>query len=49
MKKHWYITHVENCPVCGSESRWRERVYEKPKESLQWHDHYDWCNEWGSL
>lgn len=45
-KRYWYLTVVFSCPVCFSEKKWRERVYEKPK-GWEWHDSYDYCNERG--
>ena len=45
-KKYWYKLTIFNCPVCGSQKRYRERVYVKPKE-WEWHDYYDYCQEWG--
>jgi hypothetical protein len=43
-KKYWYIMNIDACPVCGREKKWRERVYEKPKQYFQWRDVYDWCD-----
>jgi hypothetical protein len=32
VKKHWYRMHVGECPVCGRDKSFRERVYgKKPK------------------
>ena len=31
MKPHWYKLHIKECPICGKDDSWRERVYgEKP-------------------
>jgi len=31
-KKHWYKIHIGECPVCGRDQSYRERVYgKKPK------------------
>jgi hypothetical protein len=33
-KPHWYRLHIGECPVCGRDKSYRERVYgEKPKDS----------------
>lgn len=44
MKKYWYVCHVEYCPVCGCERKYRERVYEKPDTYWLIQDVYDWCD-----
>lgn len=32
-RKYWYRMYVGECPVCGSDKSWRERVYGvKPKK-----------------
>jgi hypothetical protein len=32
MRKHWYRIYLGECPVCGRQMGWRERVYGvKPK------------------
>lgn len=32
-RPHWYMLHVGECPVCGSDKSYRERVYgRKPKD-----------------
>ena len=32
-KTHWYKMHVGECPVCGRDKSYRERVYsKKPKD-----------------
>jgi hypothetical protein len=43
-KKHWYITFITECPVCGRGHKWRERVYAKPVESIVYKEVYDWCD-----
>jgi hypothetical protein len=35
---HWYRMHVGECPVCGRDASYRERVYGKPPE--KWQDRY---------
>lgn len=49
VKKHWYLMHVHECPVCGSYEIFRERMYtRKPKNPEKRHtyfEHYDWCIE----
>jgi len=48
VKKHWYKITVIACPVCGSETVYRERVYgRKPKKYWSCHEyleHWDYCN-----
>jgi len=48
-KKYWYQYFLEMCPVCGHESRWKERRYtRKPKAVHRRYSIvqvYDWCNE----
>lgn len=35
-KKYWYRFHVGECPVCGRDKSYRERVYgRKPKEQCK--------------
>ena len=46
-KKYWYVTYIDECPVCGSGDTYRERVYEKPKSSIVFSQSYDWCLEYG--
>ena len=32
-KKYWYRHHVGECPVCGQDMGWKEKIYgEKPKD-----------------
>jgi hypothetical protein len=32
-KPHWYRLHIGECPVCGRDKSFRERVYgKKPKK-----------------
>ena len=47
MLKHWYKITIYYCPVCFSEQRDKERVYNKPRISHHWVESYDYCNEWG--
>jgi predicted RNA-binding Zn-ribbon protein involved in translation (DUF1610 family) len=44
-KKYWYVTTHFECPPCGREDVYRERVYEKPKEAHKFETHYDYCLE----
>ena len=31
--RHWYLRYVGECPVCGRDKGYRERVYgDKPKD-----------------
>jgi len=31
-RRHWYRLHLGECPLCGRDQSWRERVYgPKPK------------------
>lgn len=49
-KIYWYETIVWMCPVCGSEQKFRERVYNvKPEPSYRIEDYYDWCLERASI
>lgn len=52
-EKYWYKTYIVECPVCGSGSETKQRVYgEKPENPDEWVDYtqrYDWCNEFGSM
>lgn len=50
MKKHWYRVYLGECPVCGSDKSYRERVYGKrPAKSedryvlLKDTETFDWC------
>lgn len=44
--KYWYKTTVYCCPLCCSESKYRERQYKfpKPKKTTVYKDRYDWCD-----
>lgn len=44
-QKFWYQIIVWMCPVCGSEQKFKERVYKKPENNYIVEDHYDWCLE----
>jgi hypothetical protein len=48
---HWYRMHVGECPVCGRDKSFKERVYgKKPKSArkryvyLPASETYDWCD-----
>ena len=50
-KKYWYRIYVGECPICGRDKSYRERVYgEKPKDTknryvwLKEQDTYDNCD-----
>jgi hypothetical protein len=49
-KKHWYRQYLGECPACGRDKSYRERVYgDKPNDSkeiyiyLHPYECYDWC------
>jgi hypothetical protein len=51
-KKYWYRQYVGECPVCGKDQSWRERVYgTKPKDLTKVYiqlsdvETYDHCME----
>lgn len=37
---HWYRIHVGECPVCGSDKSYRERVYGERPENVE--DRYEY-------
>ncbi len=48
---HWYRQHIGECPVCGRDKSYKERVYgEKPKDlkgvyvMIPQNQTYDWCD-----
>lgn len=48
--KYWYITYIDECPVCGCLNKWKERVTDHPKpEDIQkrymYNQVYDYCLE----
>lgn len=50
MNKYWYKFHIGECPVCGRNCSYKERVYgKKPKKytlryiSLSYEETYDGC------
>lgn len=52
-RPHWYRLHVGECPVCGKDASFRERVYgprpEKRQErvvELSYQETYDHCLEY---
>lgn len=54
VKKHWYKLYLGECPVCGSNKSYRERVYgRKPKDVKKQVEYipdattYDYCLELG--
>lgn len=34
-KQHWYRIHLGECPVCGSDQGYRERVYGPPPKNRE--------------
>lgn len=46
--KYWYRLTTHACPICGSEHRYRERMYtpkpEDAAERYQYIEIYDWCS-----
>jgi hypothetical protein len=47
-RKYWYRFHIQECPVCGSDHSYKERVYgRKPgiaKRYIHEGYYYDWCD-----
>lgn len=41
--KYWYLISHFECPPCGHETVYRERVYEKPKETHEFIVSYCGC------
>lgn len=43
----WYMTYIEECPVCGCGEEYRERrEAPRPKDKIeqyQFVQRYDWC------
>lgn len=35
-RKYWYITEITECVLCGCGKKHRYRVYEKPKNSIDY-------------
>jgi hypothetical protein len=51
-KRYWYRQYLGECPVCGSDKSYRERVYgKKPKNNkkiyvfIPAYECYLWCLE----
>ncbi len=44
--KYWYKTTINFCPVCGRESKTKERqyVFPKPLNTIVFKQVYDWCD-----
>jgi hypothetical protein len=43
-KKYWYKIYIGECPVCGCDKSYRERVYgPKPKKR---EDRYVWLSDY---
>ena len=48
-KPYWYIEYIDWCPLCLSEDRIRERVYDRPRpddynERHIWKEVWDYCD-----
>lgn len=51
MPKYWIRFHVGECPLCGRDRGWKERVVgEKPSDwneryvAMSYEECYDWCD-----
>ncbi len=49
MRKFWILFEIHECPVCGSSTTYRERVYDRPKPKWAAQRYkqvvaYDWCD-----
>ena len=46
-RPHWYKRHIGECPVCGKDKSYRERIYgKKPKDvqkCIEYFCGYDGC------
>lgn len=48
MKSYWYKFHIKECPVCGREYSYKQRIYNLPKPKdislrTEHSEFYDWC------
>jgi len=42
--KYWYRTYIVGCPVCGAETRFRERVYKEEERGIKYNNSLcDYC------
>jgi hypothetical protein len=54
VKRHWYRRYIGECPVCGRNAGYRERVYGRPPRRnsparvvrIPSAETYDQCMEW---
>ncbi len=44
-KKYWYHTTVYACVLCGKETKYKERVYDKETAGTKWHDDLCWTHK----
>ncbi len=44
-KKYWYKFFIEECPMCGRNSQWKERIYGKPRP-IKKEDRYKFSQVW---
>jgi hypothetical protein len=44
-KEYWYKFFIEECPVCGRSSEWKERIYDKPRPKKK-EDRYKFNQTW---
>lgn len=50
MKKYWYKFLMHWCPICGKETKWKERIYDRPKpkdieDRHVYSEIYDYCDQ----
>lgn len=43
-RRYWYLFHHCECPVCGADHSYKERVYKRPVEAHRYEIYYDWCD-----
>jgi hypothetical protein len=56
-RRHWYRIYVGECPLCGADSGYKERVYGRPPGKwskkrvvyLPATQTYDYCDRYGAL
>lgn len=50
MTKYWYMTYIDECPVCGRGNTERKRMYtpkpENPADRYEYCVNYDYCDVW---
>lgn len=46
---HWYLTTIQECPVCGRQTSEKVRVYgikpSEPSQRIIYKQQYDYCME----